>query len=475
MMDSKLINILNEFCGEWTSEAINNSGSNRDYYRIKYGGGKTLIAVHSPNSNETRAFLHFTKVLSNGGANVPKILLEHENINIYLLEDLGNTSLLDIILKRTLKKNQAENIELYKSALNQLAHIQYEAANEIDYSVAYPTSKMSAQSIMWDLNYFKYNFLKLTGIDFDERLLEYDFTSIVGIIQNIRHQKFVYRDFQSRNIMFHDEKLWFIDYQGGREGPCVYDLVSFVYQAKAGFSDLLKEELIAHYYGKIIQYTNYRREEFYRDVKFVRLLRAMQTLGAYGYRGLIEKKPHFVESMNLGIQNFIEALNECEEKTMNLPELNKIAIALTDRQKMIKVKEKLREEPPLNLFINSFSYAKNGIPKDKHGGGFVFDCRCLPNPFWDENLKHFSGLDAEVKEFFKSKQEVDEYLSNVAKIIEQAVNEYYQNGYESLMVSFGCTGGQHRSVYCADRIAEMYKNSKKIKPVVKHLQRKSWK
>ncbi|MDR2083825.1 MAG: phosphotransferase [Bacteroidales bacterium] len=480
-MNSKLKEFISKYYRNWGAETISNSGSNREYYRISYSKDKTLIAVYSPNSNETKAFLHFTKVLENAEVNVPQIIYANKNDNIYLLKDLGEISLFDIISTKTTKYLTKHMLDLCKKALSQLVYIQFEAANKIDYDKAYPTSRMDMQSIMWDLNYFKYNFLKLTGIDFDERALENDFLNFTGIIMQIKPQTFVYRDFQSRNIIVNNDELGFIDYQGGRKGPNVYDLASFIYQAKAKFSDQDRANLISHYFNEVKKYiSNYNRKTFKRDLKFVRLLRAMQTLGAYGYRGIVENKPHFVQSLDLGIENFIQALDDCRNELLIFPEMNKIVDEIKNKYRTKNTETdtdnvNVVRETPLLLEIYSFSYLKDDIPThEKHGGGFVFDCRCLPNPFWKEDLKHLSGLDKNVKYYLNSKQEVNEFVNNVKNIINQAVSDYYDRGHESLMISFGCTGGKHRSVYCAERIAEIYKKSDKVKVVVKHLQRKRW-
>ncbi|MDL2228133.1 phosphotransferase [Odoribacter sp. OttesenSCG-928-L07] len=475
-MNKDLEKLINRYYRNWKAVQIQNSGSGREYYRVTYAENKSIIAVYSPNSNETKAFLSFTKTFEKANVKVPQILFSCEEENVYLLKDLGNVSLFDVISTRSTINLNIETLELCYKAISQLLYVQFVASKNIDYSKAYPASRMDKESIMWDLNYFKYNFLKLTGVDFDERALEKDFQNLTGIIMQIQPQNFVYRDFQSRNIMVNDNGLWFIDYQGGRKGPCVYDLASFLYQARANFTDLDREKLLSHYFNEINQYLDYNKKAFRRDVKFVRLLRAMQTLGAYGFRGLIEKKPHFVQSMDAGIKNFIQALNDCKKEFLIFPEINKVIEKLIDDNfKDSKRKDEIVREKPIDLKIVSFSYKKNGIPIDeKHGGGFVFDCRCLPNPYWEDDLKYLSGLDKKVKYYFSSKPEVDDFLVNVKKIVDQTVDNYYDKGYESLMISFGCTGGKHRSVYCADKIASLYKGSNKVKASVKHLQKKSW-
>jgi hypothetical protein len=324
----------------------------------------------------------------------------------------------------------------------------------IDFSKCYPVAAFDAQSMLWDLNYFKYYFLKLSGTGFDELQLEKDFRTLVSFLLEEDTRFFMYRDFQSRNIMIHDEETWFIDFQGGRKGALQYDLASFLYQAKAGFSDTLREDLFRFYLEQITSRRPLNQDRFRKYFDGYLLIRTLQVLGAYGFRGYYEKKTHFLQSVPMALDN-LSLLLERTELMNRLPELHRCLLSLIPQH-----------QPPipssgkqLTIRITSFSFLK-GIPNDPtpNGGGFVFDCRALPNPGREKEYKLLTGLDKEVSDYLSPLPEVRQFIENSAKILCTSIENYQQRGFSHLMVSFGCTGGQHRSVWCAKETAAFLKN-----------------
>lgn len=473
-MNPKLKKLIDNYCNNWSAKQITGSGSNRVYYRITFPKG-SCIAVYSSNSKETKAFLNFTQTFDEAGANVPKIIAADETDNIYLLEDLGNIALFDLI---TTKKNNTLNdylTELCRKSLKCLANIQFEASKNINYSLAFPTPTFDKMSIMWDLNYFKYNFLKVINVDFDELALEKDFNFIADKALAANTNSFMYRDFQSRNIIIRNNEPWFIDYQGGRKGPCTYDLVSFIYQAKAGFIDDDRSVLKNDYYNFISQYIDYDKKHFDNDVLIMRLLRILQTLGAYGFRGLIERKPHFYESISISLENTYSLLQELDVDSFKLPELRNVFSSIKAKKNLGNNNNNIVPDK-LNLIVTSFSYLYNSVPSDhSHGGGFVFDCRALPNPYWIPELRQFCGKDLPIINFLENEKEVYDFLDYAVNITEISVKKYIQRNFNMLQVSFGCSGGKHRSVYCAEKFAEYYqKKYKNINVIINHLREDTW-
>ncbi|MFW6224847.1 MAG: RapZ C-terminal domain-containing protein, partial [Bacteroidota bacterium] len=309
-----------------------------------------------------------------------------------------------------------------------------------------PRKEFDRQSVMWDLNYFKYNFLKLAHIRFDEFLLEKDFNVLADALDTINRNYFMYRDFQSRNIMIQNGCFYFIDYQGGRKGPLQYDLASLLFEAKTNLSFSIKEKLLEYYINELEHYITIDRDAFIQNYYLCVLARLLQAFGAYGYRGLYEQKPLFIESIPYGLNNVKWLLNH-EKISLDTPELKNVLIKMTESCYLNGLGKKSES---LTIHINSFSY-RNGIPFDPtgNGGGFVFDCRLLPNPGLQDEYRPFYGTDKNVIEFLESKEEVIRFRNEVKKIIDQTILSYKKKGYTDLTLHFGCTGGQHRSVYMA--------------------------
>jgi len=397
---------------------------------------------------------------------VPEIFADDEKHDIYLEEDLGDETLYSYLSEVRQKEGFSNNIiAMYQKVVNILPQFQIAAGKEIDYSVCYPRHSFDKQSMMWDLNYFKYYFLKLAQIPFDEQKLEDDFQKFSDFLLSPEREFFLYRDFQSRNIMLVDGNPYFIDYQGGRRGALQYDLASLLYDAKADIPPDVRETLLDKYIDAAAALTKIDKNTFldyYYGYVFIRI---MQALGAYGFRGFYERKAHFLKSVPYAIQN-LENLLHRVKLPIEIPEL-------TDAWSRLVRSTKLRQlgdvALKLRVRIQSFSY-KRGIPWDDrgHGGGFVFDCRALPNPGRFPEYKNVTGADPEVIEYFSDKPDIDHFLNHAFEMIEQAVLNYQSRNFTDLMVAFGCTGGQHRSVYCANQLKQRLEDKFDVLTEVRH-------
>ncbi len=429
------------------------SGSNRHYYRMTTVEGRTAIGVVSSDERENRAFLSFSESLRKGGVNVPEIYASDLAQGVYIQQDLGDETLFVRLSQRGWESDREALIDIYKNVLRQLARIQEVGSRVIDFDVCHPRKAFDRQSMEWDLQYFKYYFLKLAHIEFNEQDLEDDFARLIDYLMTAESDFFLYRDFQSRNIMLVDGEPWFIDYQGGRRGAREYDVASLLYDAKAGLSDDVREELLETYIGCLPEASRQSfREHFYGFV----LIRIMQAMGAYGYRGFFEKKAHFLRSIPLAMQN-IRRVVEKHMPDVVMPELLRVLRLVATSEELLMVSQTAR----LTVTVTSFSY-KHGIPTDNsgNGGGFVFDCRALPNPGRYEQYKRLTGRDAEVVDFFaEHRDEMEHFLGHVRQLVQMSIERYMQRGFTSLVVNFGCTGGQHRSVFCAESVAKWIRST----------------
>lgn len=435
--------------------ALPPSGSERKYFRFNYQD-ESAIGVWNPVKEENTAFLYFTRHFLANGLHVPGIYGEDLANNVYLQQDLGNSSLFSLLEKRSpVSFVSDEVIRLLKESIHELIRFQVIAGKSVDYYYCYPQTNFDDRSMKWDLNYFKYYFLKL-HVPFHEAKLEEDFDTLVNYLAGADAGYFMYRDFQSRNILIKDERPYFIDYQGGRKGPLQYDLASLLFQVKADLPYNLKEELLEHYISELSSMIKIDRVEFKKYYYGFVLLRLLQVLGAYGYRGLIEKRPHFISSIPFALKNLDWWLNHIDLK-LKLPELLSTLKSLSEIDKYQTISEPFNRK--FTLSIKSFSY-KEGIPEDLNGngGGFVFDCRALPNPGREERYRAFNGKDKIIINYLENMPGVIDFLNTAEKLVSQSVENYLNRGFRSLMVSFGCTGGQHRSVYCAEVMANRLRN-----------------
>ncbi|MDE6121304.1 MAG: phosphotransferase, partial [Muribaculaceae bacterium] len=444
---TNLTRLYHDLCGVLPEKVVElpSSGSNRRYFRLSAEGGKgSLIGVLGTSVEENRAFIYMARHFAAKGIPVPEVMAVSDDEMCYLQTDLGDTLLFNSIEKGRLTRSfSAEEKDLLEKTIKRLPDIQFAGADNMDFSLCYPAVAFDERSIMWDLNYFKYCFLKATGLEFLEDRLEDDFRAMVQVLMSARSDTFMYRDFQSRNVMIRDGEPWFIDFQGGRRGPFYYDVASFLWQAKANFPDTLRHELLDVYLDSLNRYTSISRDEFHATLRHFVLFRTLQVLGAYGFRGYFEKKPHFMQSVPYAIANLRALLNEPYKE---YPYLNELLHRLVNMKQFTDELGRRR----LTVRVLSFAY-KKGIPNDPsgNGGGFVFDCRAINNPGKYERYKPYTGLDAKVIRFLEDDGEVITYLDHCYELVDAAVARYIERGFTNLTVAYGCTGGQHRSVYCA--------------------------
>ena len=423
------------------------SGSNRRYFRLK--GVQSLIGVYGTSVEENEAFLYMAEHFKKKNLPVPQVLCVSEDKYFYLQEDLGDTLLFHAIEKgRVTNSFSEEEKELLRKTIRLLPSIQFAGAEGFDFDHCYPQPEFNERSVLWDLNYFKYCFLKATGLEFLENKLEDDFQKMSDVLLRSSSDTFMYRDFQSRNVMIKDGEPWFIDFQGGRKGPFFYDIASFLWQAKARYPESLRDELLDEYIKAVSKYVNIDRIYFFSQLRHFVLFRTLQVLGAYGFRGYFEKKPHFIQSVPFAIENLRQLLRE------DYPEYPYLCSVLRELTEMKQFKDDLKKRQ-LTVKVMSFAY-KKGIPNDPtgNGGGFVFDCRAVNNPGKYERYKPFTGLDEPIIKFLEDDGEIFPFLENAYALVDASVKRYMERGFSNLMVCFGCTGGQHRSVYSAQHMAE---------------------
>ena len=428
-------------------EPLAGAGSNRNYYRLK--GNPQVIGVYGTSKAENRAFLYMAQHFEAKGLPVPHVYAQTDDAMAYLQEDLGDISLFQAIGHgRTTGTFSNEEKSLLKQTIRLLPRIQFEGAEDMDFSVCYPQAEFNRRSILWDLNYFKYCFLKATGIDFQENLLEDDFENMTQVLLADTFSTFMYRDFQSRNVMIREGKPYFIDFQGGRKGPVYYDVASFLWQAKARFPQHLREELIHDYLDALHAYCPMPESYFREQLRQFVLFRTLQVLGAYGFRGYFEQKPHFLQSIPYAIGNLDQLL---EEDFPAYPHLCKVLKQLTGLPVYVTELNKRK----LTVRVMSFSY-KKGIPEDPsgNGGGYVFDCRAIHNPGKYDAYKQLTGRDEPVIRFLEEDGEILTFLEHVYALADAHVQRFLERGFTHLSICFGCTGGQHRSVYAAEHVAQ---------------------
>lgn len=445
----QLISLFTSHTGQAgpTLEALPSSGSNRKYFRISTDK-ISLIGVYGESHEENQAFIHLANHFQRQGLNVPKVVAVSGDEMCYLQEDLGDTVLFDLIRGgRTTGVFSHEEKELLHKAISLLADFQYLGARDLDFSICYPLPVFNHRSVMWDLNYFKYSFLKTTGMDFREDLLENDFEKMAGLLLKDPTDTFMYRDFQSRNVMLVDGNPYFIDFQGGRKGPVYYDVASFLWQAKANFPAELRDELITTYISSLRKFRPVDEVSFLQQLRQFVLFRTLQVLGAYGFRGYFEKKPHFIQSVPFALNNLRELLKDGFDE---YPYLSRILIEMSNLKQFADTRKR-----ELEVRVYSFAY-KKGIPDDPsgNGGGYVFDCRAINNPGKYERYNNVTGLDEPVIKFLEEDGELVTFLDTLYPLIDQHVKRYQERNFTNLMISFGCTGGQHRSVYAAQHMAE---------------------
>ncbi|MCY7293295.1 MAG: phosphotransferase [Ferruginibacter sp.] len=453
-------------------EKLAKSGGDRIYFRLTTNE-QSFIATYNLNVKENETFLYFSDHFKKINAPVPSIFMVNDEQTIYIQEDFGGDSLLDI-LEANGQHETAK--DLYKKSLKALAFLQIKGDENLQYKKCITSKEFGKQAILSDLLYFKYYFLDTLKTPYDKEKLGDDFEAMSSYLNHADHKYFMFRDFQSRNIMIHNKEPYFIDYQGGMKGALQYDVASLLWQAKADLSDEWKNELL-HYYIDCVEEEldeTVDRTRFVSQYNGYVLIRLLQVLGAYGFRGLFERKAHFLTSIPLALRN-IRVFLLHNKMGISVPEFERI-LSLIIEDEIINRFEPIKatEETPLVVNIKSFSFLKSGYPKNvsDNGGGFVFDCRGILNPGRMEEHKTETGRDKTVQDYLTDKTRMEEFLSGVFSTVDISVEDYIKRNFEVLEVNFGCTGGQHRSVYAADALARHLKNKYGVKVEVKHLEQK---
>jgi len=441
-------------------------GSGRQIIRLA-NDKFSAIGIHYAVREENVAFLEFSRHFRRHGLPVPEIYIEDLAEGAYLEQDLGDTTLFQFLTKnRDGDSISPEVVDAYRKAIAALPRFQIEAGRDLNFKVCYPRESFDRQSISWDLNYFKYYFLRLAGIPFNEQALEDDFERLTEFLLSADRDYFLYRDFQSRNIMLSGNQPYFLDYQGGRKGALHYDIASLLYDGKADLPPELRQHLLDHYLAAVGGFMEIKRDEFMRHYYAYVYVRIMQALGAYGFRGFFERKPHFLQSVPYALKNLRWLLHHVE-LPIKTPTLMEAFRSMLSSEKL----QSLGSETENTVVrIYSFSFHQ-GQPKDEsgNGGGFVFDVRSLPNPGREERFKKLTGKDAPVMDYLMQQESVHQYFANVTSLVEATLSSYQKRGFKNLMVSFGCTGGQHRSVYLAEQLAKHLRARSGVDVVVGHL------
>lgn len=455
-------------------------GSGRKIIRLandRHGAVGILYGVREENA----AFLEFSRHFRRHGLPVPEIYGEDLQHGAYLEEDLGDTSLFEFLSKNRAGDEITPSVmAAYRRVVELLPRFQIEAGKDLNYKFCYPRDSFDRQSISWDLNYFKYYFLRLAGIPFSEQALEDDFARLAEFLLGARRDYFLYRDFQSRNVMLPGGQPFFLDYQGGRKGALHYDIASLLYDAKADLTPEIRQQLLDHYIETLANFVNIGRDEFMQHYYAYVYVRIMQAMGAYGFRGFYERKAHFLQSVPYALKNVRWLLHNVE-LPIALPALMAAFQSMLGSETLQNLDSELEsasagkpglagsESSGLTVRIVSFSFHR-GLPKDEsgNGGGFVFDGRAIPNPGREERFKNLTGKDAPVIAYLKKQECAHEFLAHAKSLVDASVRTYQQRGFKNLMVSFGCTGGQHRSVYLAEELARHLRSRNGLKVLVHH-------
>jgi len=432
------------------------------------GGPSSAIGILYPVREENVAFLEFSRHFRRRGLPVPEIYAEDLSQGAYLEEDLGDITLFDfLVTNRTGTAIAPPAIEAYRKVVAMLPRFQVEAGRDLNYKVCHPRDRFDRQSIAWDLNYFKYYFLRLAGIPFNEQALENDFTRLTKFLLGAKADYFLYRDFQSRNVMLPGGQPYFLDYQGGRKGALQYDIASLLYDGKADLPPELRQELLDHYLDCLAGYIDLDREAFMEHYYAYVYVRILQAMGTYGFRGFYERKPHFLQSVPYALKN-LRWLAHNVKLPIALPTLLE---ALQGMLASEKLQGLASSAEGLKVRIFSFSFHRE-VPADEsgNGGGYIFDARSLPNPGREEQFRALTGKDAPVIDYLNRQASVHQYLANVQSLVDASVSNYQRRDFKSLMVSFGCTGGQHRSVYLAEQLAKHLRENGGVDVAVRHIE-----
>jgi aminoglycoside/choline kinase family phosphotransferase len=474
-----IIDAIKELYQEWKGEpaesidVLPQSGSDRRYFRV-HGKGESVIAAHGLNIDENEVFIYFSRHFVSKGLPTALILAVNEDTTIYLQEDFGDASLLNLLEADGYSKRV---YGLFAESLRQLANLQVNGDAGLDYDQCLTNKEFGKQAIMADLLYFKYYFLDALRKPYDKQKLIDDFEALSTYLTHTEYKYFMFRDFQSRNILVKpDESVHFIDYQGGMKGAPQYDVASMLWQAKANLPEEWKSNLLNDYMTSFEEVVGQPidRSVFHSQYNGYVLIRLLQVLGAYGFRGLFERKAHFLISIPMALKNLKEFIGS-QNVGITVPEFRRVLeICVADEVIERFIPLKADDDTPLVVTINSFSY-KKGIPADisGNGGGFVFDCRGILNPGRFEEYKKYHGKDKEVRDFLEQRTKMIDFLNSIFDIVDITVEEYIKRGFSNLMVSFGCTGGQHRSVYAAEALGRHLKNKFGVRVELNHVEQEA--
>jgi aminoglycoside/choline kinase family phosphotransferase len=449
-------------------EKIPQSGSDRFYFRL-ITPSRSYIATFGKNIRENNTFIYFSRHFRAAGSPVPEIFAVNESTTIYLQEDFGDLSLLNVL---EASGHGETAYRFFEKSLRKLAEMQVNGDANLDYSQCITSHEFGKKAIISDLLYFKYYFLDTLGIPYDKEKLLDDFEAMGTYLTYVDYKYFMFRDFQSRNVMVSGDEVHFIDYQGGMKGALQYDVASLLWQARAELSNDWKLSLLDYYMNCVedILQTTIDRSRFVSQYNGYVMIRLLQVLGAYGFRGLFERKAQFLTSIPLALRN-LKWFVEDKRIGIGLPEFERL-LGIIVEDDIISRFEPIQatEETPLVVRISSFSY-KNGIPPDAtpNGGGFVFDCRGILNPGRQQAFKTRTGRDKDVKDFLEQQTKMPDFLNSVFTLTDIAVEDYIKRGFSNLMISFGCTGGQHRSVYAADALARHLRNKFHVNISLSHM------
>lgn len=462
IMVQNLKNLYKEWAGVMpvSTVRLTGDGSNRVYYRLSSDDGSVIGAVGT-SAEENRAFVALADAFAKSGVAAPRVLAVSDDGSCYLQEDLGDVSLYASLQgARDASSFGAEETALLCRTIAQLPHIQFRVPRHFDFSLCYPVSEFNERTVMWDLNYFKYCFLKGVGVEFNESLLEDEFDRMAALLLSDNDNVFLYRDFQSRNVMLKEGVPCFIDFQGGRRGPIYYDVASFVGQARAKYTPEAVEAMLDAYLEALQEYKSVDREHFGQMLVLFRIFRLLQNLGTYGYRGLFERKKAFVESIPSALEQLLQLL----DAVALFPYLQGVVAQVVRLPMFVR-----QERKELTVDVISFSY-KRGIPDDHsgNGGGFVFDCRAIHNPGRYEPYKKLTGMDEPVIKFLDKESNITAFLEHAYAMVDEMVDTYLKRGFTHIQVCCGCTGGQHRSVYSAEHIAHHVADKFGVRVVVTH-------
>lgn len=462
-------------CGFRQIEKLPQSGSDREYFRI-HTDQQNFIGTYGLNVKENETFIAFTRHFSQKGLPVPAIICSNPEGTAYIQTDFGDTSLLD---KLEQEGYTDEIKKLFKKSLSQLAALQVKGDEGLDYNLCLTAKEFGKQAILSDLLYFKYYFLDTLKTPYDKQAMLDDFETLAGYLTQTAYKFFMFRDFQSRNIMIQNGEPFFIDYQGGMKGAPQYDAASMIWQARAALPDEWKTDLLESYMNSLDELlpSPIDRKVFVNQYFGYVLIRLLQVLGAYGFRGLFERKAQFLSSIPLALKN-LKWFIENKSMGVEVPEFMRMLKHCVSEEVINHFDPPQADEnTPLTVHVNSFSYIKNGYPADEseNGGGYVFDCRGILNPGRIDEYKTQSGQDKPVQDFLEQNTRMPDFLNSVMDIVDISVEDYINRGFKKLMINFGCTGGQHRSVYAAEQTARHLRNKYKVRTVLQHMNKENWK